>query len=265
MDKFKGYLICTDCDGTLTDSQGRISDENAEAIRYFQSEGGLFTLATGRFPNHLDKYKDKLKINAPIVSLNGSLLYDTQKGEIIAKWPMNKAECIPVLKYIQKEWGQVWECWLNFNQSEGICYKPQENKPDDGSIEKLLGNLPDTLYKNVFMQPEHVTKAMQKDLREKFGDRFRFDSSWPEGLEMQSIESSKGIAIRYMKEHLDVDIHTTIGVGDYENDLSMMECADIGYAVGNAIDEVKKASTYVTVTNDEHALAKIISEIDKTK
>ena len=69
MNKFKGYLICTDCDGTLTDNEGKVSDANAEAIKYFEEEGGLFTLATGRFPHFANNFKDKFKVNAPIVSL----------------------------------------------------------------------------------------------------------------------------------------------------------------------------------------------------
>lgn len=79
MGKFTGYLICTDCDGTLTYEPGKVSEENAQAIRYFQQEGGVFTLATGRFPDHAELFQDKIQMNAPMVSLNGTLLYDTGK------------------------------------------------------------------------------------------------------------------------------------------------------------------------------------------
>ena len=41
MGLFDGYLICTDCDGTLTSEEKQISDKNIEAINYFQKEGGL--------------------------------------------------------------------------------------------------------------------------------------------------------------------------------------------------------------------------------
>ena len=61
--KFFGYLICTDCDGTLTYDIGKVSEKNVRAIKYFQSEGGLFTLATGRFPNHLEMFKGFFKWN----------------------------------------------------------------------------------------------------------------------------------------------------------------------------------------------------------
>ena len=56
-------------------------------------------------------------------------------------------------------------------------------------------------------------------------------------------------------------VHTTIGVGDYENDLSLVRDADIGYAVGNAIDEVKAVASRVTVPNTQHAIARIIAEL----
>ena len=60
--KFFGYLICTACDGTLTYDIGKVSEKNVRAIKYFQSEGGLFTLATGRFPNHLEMFKGQFEI-----------------------------------------------------------------------------------------------------------------------------------------------------------------------------------------------------------
>ena len=54
--KFKGYLLCSDCDGTLTYGEEVLSEENVKAIKYFQKEGGIFTLATGRFPEYADKF-----------------------------------------------------------------------------------------------------------------------------------------------------------------------------------------------------------------
>ena len=85
MGKFDGFLICSDVDSTLTYEAGKVSDENAKAIKYFQDEGGLFTLATGRAPSFMEHFSDKVKINAPVVSFKGALLYDTEKDELIKK------------------------------------------------------------------------------------------------------------------------------------------------------------------------------------
>ena len=57
------------------------------------------------------------------------------------------------------------------------------------------------------------------------------------------------------------NVHTTIGIGDYENDLSLLESSDIGYAVDNAIDSVKEAADRITVANTNDAIAAIIEEL----
>ena len=46
---------------------------------------------------------------------------------------------------------------------------------------------------------------------------------------------------------------------------SMIRAAGAGYAVFNAVDEVKLAAEHVTVSNNEHAIAKIIDDIDSGK
>lgn len=285
MGKFEGVLICTDCDGTLTDANGELSEANAKAIKYFQEEGGKFTLATGRFPDHLNKYADKLKVNAPVISLNGVLLYDMEKEERISDLPMQSVDSMEVLDYINKNWQGVWEYWINFSGQTSACYKPFEDKFESETLE-LSGNdkekfangsgdlqnrpvfkymyevIPKTTAKIVFVMPEDMLRPLQKDLRENFGDRFNFDSSWPNGLEMQGIHSSKGIAVEKLKEYLG-NISLTVCVGDYDNDISMLKVADISYAVGNAIDEVKSVADRITVTNNESAIARIIQELEK--
>lgn len=263
MNKFKGYLICTDCDGTLTYEAGKVSDENAKAIRHFQEEGGLFTLATGRFPGHAYEFQDKIEVNAPVVALNGTVLFDLKKKQLIHEWTTDKKDCYELFDYIHRHYPNVWECWVNYTYQDSVSFKPGEHKPGDGALEDFFETLPNQLYKSLSFQAADITPKLQRDLKGKFGHKFRFDTSWQEGLEIQPIHSGKGIAVQYMKENLDAEIHTTIGVGDYENDLNLLEYADIGYAVENAIDCVKAVADRITVSNKEHALAKIIEDLEK--
>lgn len=265
MGKFSGYLICTDCDGTLTYEPGKVSDENTKAIKYFQDEGGLFTLATGRFPGHAYEFADKITVNAPIVALNGTVLYDLNKNEIIHEWTIKKEECFEMFDFIHHKFPSVWNFWMNYSYKDSLDYKPSEHTPGDGTLEAFFEKIPGKLYKMLSFQSADITLDLQKALKENFGDKFRFDRSWTEGIEIQPIYSGKGIAVRYMKEHLSKDIHTTIGVGDFENDLSLLEDVDIGYAVGNAIDSVKSIADRITVSNKEHAIAKIIYELEKSR
>ena len=286
MGKFDGILICTDCDGTLTDGEGRISAENARAIKYFQDNGGRFTLATGRFPRHALTFSDSVRVNAPIVGLNGVWLYDLDKEETISYTPMVSNRAYDVLEYINNNWKGVWEYWINYNGDESACYKPFEDKFESESLktdidfericekihdkhdvgerkvfEYLKNNIDRDIAKIVFVMPEDMLPKMQADLKDKFGTEYNFDSSWPNGLEMQWIESSKGKAVEVLKKHLK-NVTTVVCVGDYENDISMLKIADVSYAVSNATDEVKSVATRITVSNNDSALAHIIEELD---
>ena len=61
-------------------------------------------MATGRFPEYADKFKDRFKVNAPIVALNGAVLYDKDNEQIIEKWPMAKEDCYKLVKYVNDNW-----------------------------------------------------------------------------------------------------------------------------------------------------------------
>jgi hypothetical protein len=75
---------------------------------------------------------------------------------------------------------------------------------------------------------------------------------------MHNKESGKGECIPKLKEIIKSKIHTTVCVGDYENDISMIKIADKGFAVQNAIDQVKRVASCTTVSNNDDAIAHII-------
>lgn len=264
MGKFDGILICSDVDSTLTYEAGKVSDENAKAIKYFQDEGGLFTLATGRAPSFMEHFRDKVKINAPVVSFNGTLLYDTKTDEIIKTWPMDRETVRKVFKYLQKNYPDVWHYSFGVNTSINAQYEAKDHSADDGTLDALFDSFPNEMYKVLTVQAEDYTLEIKEDMIKTFGSEMQFYRSWNEGLEYVSLESGKGIAVDHLKKHLKGQIHTTVGVGDYENDITLLEYADIGYAVGNSIDSVKEAADRITVNNTEHAIAAVIKDLEET-
>jgi len=258
MNKFKGYLILSDIDGTLTNSKGEISAANAEAIRYFQEEGGLLTVASGRYPWYIEKYSDSFVPNTYIIGINGTMVYDpikkipvvtkTLEEDFIAKLHIC-LDSIPEIQYI-----------LVSSPKREITIE----KDDFGRIDELLAELDIPWCRIILCQRPEDIPTVRAALVSLFGDSYNYDSSWSDGLEIHPVGSGKGDMLRAMLEILNEDGHEiikTVCVGDYENDISMLEAVDIGYAVANALDCVKEAADIVTVSNNEDALAKIISEL----
>ena len=71
----------------------------------------------------------------------------------------------------------------------------------------------------------------------------------------------KGTAIERIAEYLNIDMSKTIAIGDYNNDISMFRAAKLGIAVANACDDAKAAADLVTVSNLEHAVARVIYDL----
>ena len=73
MGKFDGILICSDWDGTLFDGE-KVPEESVNAIKYFQENGGKFTLCSGRPPCYMEKMSACVKPNTFALALNVSCL-----------------------------------------------------------------------------------------------------------------------------------------------------------------------------------------------
>ena len=76
---------------------------------------------------------------------------------------------------------------------------------------------------------------------------------------------SKASAMNKIVELFKLDPKKTIAIGDYDNDIAMLESAGVGVAVSNACENLKNAADYITVSNDEHAIKKVIEDVENGK
>lgn len=251
--KFKGYLICTDIDGTLVNSKGEISANNLAAIREFQHGGGLFTVSTGRMPEYVLNFP--FIPNAPVISINGTVIYDIDNRKVIREFPL-ESYYDDVIEYINRNYSGVIKNYEVYTTGTSVCV-------DDRTVESIIEYFgASKVYKFLFrfFHAEDAV-AMNRDLDEKFGDRFLFDRSWPFGVEMHIKGSGKGNCVKLLKEEMCADIHTAIAIGDYENDITMIKVADIGFATENAPDSVKKHADRIAPSNDDDAICYVINSL----
>lgn len=242
---YKGYLICTDMDGTFCNTE-----ENFEAIRRFQEGGGLFTVATGRNTSYIDEYFSSLPIkpNAPAIMCNGSVIFDYDKNEII------KEHFLPECAYEEfYDIAKKFDVLIRFAQSGGT----PENEHHFAS-ESQVAEDKTHFYKAVWHTLDKMDK-LQPYIYEKLNGRYELSKSCASLVEANPKGISKSSGTLFVKDY--TKCHTLICVGDYGNDIPMLKTADISYAVENATDEVKKAAMRITVKNTENAIAKIIENI----
>ena len=256
MGKYDGYLLCTDFDGTFALPGAKLSAENLAAVRRFQEGGGLFTIASGRQPQFIRELVKSFDVNAPVIAMNGAMVCDERSFRVIHDYPM-EGDVLGLLDEVAA-----------LNLCDHITLWNNQDARDMWHRESGLtpglyyANHPKPWYKAVMVCPDEGSAlAMRAWFNEKGIQGYAGSRSWPSGFEIQGSEGSKGAALKWIRRFLGERVHTTIGVGDFENDISLIRAADIGFAVGNAIDEVKAAADRVTVPNDAHAIAAIIDEL----
>ena len=267
MGKFDGILICTDLDGTLYKNDKSISSENKSAIEYFKKEGGIFTFVTGRMPFFAHDVYENVKPNAPVGCVNGAGLYDYEKNEYI--WTSKISDGIfDLLKCVDENlpnigiqvntYHKVYFCKENIVMTE---FRKVTGLPD---IRCKYTEVGEPVAKIVFgVETDAEIKQLEKTLKSHplAGD-FDFIRSEEYLYEILPGGIGKGTSVAKLCEHLGIDINKTIAVGDYNNDISMFRAAKVGVAVANACEDAKKAADVITVSNEEHAIAKVISDLE---
>lgn len=109
---FDGFLLCSDVDGTLTNRNQEISKRNIEAIKYFEDNGGVFVMATGRFPEYVRQFQELLGSTPLVIAVNGTMIYDLAKDRIIYDSCLDD-NAIQVLDYVDENFGFIKEILIH--------------------------------------------------------------------------------------------------------------------------------------------------------
>lgn len=266
MKTFEGILICTDLDGTLLRKDKSVSRENLEAIEHFKAEGGYFTFITGRMPYFSVETYRKIRPNAPVGCVNGSGIYDYEAGRYVWSNTMSR-RVLDLVEYVEQN---VPGMGIQVNALENIWFwnnnERQENFRRVTGTENRVCHyreVDEPIGKIVFCdENERLVHAKALMEAHPLASEFDFVRSARDLCEIMPKGIDKGTVLPKLAEHLGVDMCRTIAVGDYNNDLGMIRAAGMGIAVANAVEEVKAIADHITVSNEEHAIAKIISDIE---
>lgn len=266
MKKFDGIFFATDLDGTLLSDDKSISEENLNAIKYFMSEGGIFTFVTGRAIAGAVGVYEVIKPNAPCGCFNGGGIYDFDKQHVL--WSMKMPESVlEMVKYVDDNFPEI-----------GIEVHTQKNiyfcKPNCATeAHKAHESLPD-LYCSYYDIEEDFAKILfagescyLPELIEglnshPMSDEFDFIRSDAKYYEILPKGANKGNLVERIGKMVGIGMDKTIAVGDNDNDAAMLKSVGYGFAVSNASLMAKQSADYVTVSNEENAIAKIVSELD---
>ena len=270
MGKFSNLLIVSDLDGTYLDSDSVPVAANDEAVAYFIQNGGRFTIATGRTTESIQHVLEhsNICINAPAITYNGSMIYDFSDGHTIYEFFLD-ARAMPIVKAVMKEFPSVGV--EIFNDNKMYIARENDYTKNHVRIEHLtfrpstVDEIPLPWCKVLFCESTELLEVVREFVFQLNNPLFRAGFSAKHYLEIVPKTSSKGKALKYLCNLLGVPLRNSYAIGDYYNDIELIQTAGLGATVEDAPQEVKDAAGIVLGSNNDGAIAQFIAYIEQNE
>lgn len=269
-------MICIDMDGTLLNSKHEVSERNKKAIKEAIEKGIVVAITTGRIFKSAKIYADLLGIETPIVASNGGFIKEQDKEEIIYKSALTYDQLKVIDSVIKKHNlnvyynlynGIILEKTLNENHAYKQTNRKAKRNEDkitileNVDVDKAFKENEGDILKAICIENENIDalNRAKKELREIEG--LEVVSSWSNNFEVMPKGTCKWSGIKQLAKILGIKENEIICIGDSENDLSMIQNAGFGIAMGNARKDVKEAAKYITDNNECDGVGKAIEKI----
>lgn len=269
-------LIATDLDGTLLDGFGKLTPKSLSVMQACEERGIHFVMASGRLFEGIRLLARKANLHSPIISSNGGRVDLTPYGPSIMEDTLPPDLARPVFD-ILKASGLYIECYSGnaiyrshpklspFLRSPDD-YVPVECIPDeDGFAQRFVDDVDrmeaegmNQAYK--FAAFSRNPEELNAIIRKLQGLPVTINSSFPFNIEIMEAGHGKGRAIRFLQEYYQLEKEEIMTFGDSTNDLEMMLASGVPVAMGNALEEVKKAASIIAPPNTEDGEAQIIEQ-----
>lgn len=275
-------MVCIDMDGTLIGKKRNISQKSKEVIKKAHEEGIEIVVTTGRIYNNAAYFSHLLGVKSPVIAANGAIVREKDNDNIIYEGVIPTKTCLDIIEILNRYKVQfqfyttdtiycsnfITKVVSKIFMTKQIGYEMLKVKY---VMIKTLEEWKSILEKNggkiakcitLSIKPEKMVRV-KKELSE-----MRDVSIYGSGrrsIEINYKEVSKGNAVRILGEYYGISADEIMCIGDNENDISMIEYAGLGVAMGNAIEAVKLVADYVTDTNKDDGVAKAMQKfiIDK--
>lgn len=286
-------LLAVDLDGTLLDSQGRVPERNLRALHEARHAGIRVVVCTGRGLVECRRYLREIDQRDPVVVAGGSIIADPASGRTLHRFPVDRplveravstlnanGHAALILKdhaeagydYLVVQGEQrhaidpVTEWWFaSMDVVVRFARRLQEDAHPEHTVRVGACGLSDALNE---IRRDLLTAAGDTAIVHSFPAVVAPEhaSRCPEGqmlhvLELFHAKANKWSAVERLAKDWGIPTERIAAIGDQINDVSMIEGAGLGIAMGNAVPEVLDAAKRRTAGNDEAGVAEAVGRI----
>lgn len=271
--KYKKYLCVFDLDGTLLNSEKKITERNKKAISVLQELGVGVIVATGRNKIMADIFLSELNLNMPLISNNGALVTHEQSDEPI------------YINAFSQDIRDKIILRCHERNLEYLCYS-YKNIYVSSKFKKIdIAHLKNAVLENktgdFITLPESAENVLRFFKQDNSSQVLKVLTAYPEDEDIKYFNSLKGVncvfsqavavdimpegtnkgkALEKIAKILEYEQKNIFAFGDYDNDYEMLLFSGHPIAMGNAVDELKKIAKHIALSCDEDGVGIAIEE-----
>lgn len=246
-----------DIDGTLVNSNQEIPESTNKALIQAKEKGLCIFIATGRPESHLQELKKILPIDPDgWITINGQYCYKGG-GEVIRKIPIDPKQVRQALDYLDKKDIGAFivdeeGTYINFiheGMQKEYLHDYKYNPCDIYDRQKLDVVPIYQLMVHIDLEDADIEENFFSIMHECKGARWNEHS-----IDVMPKISGKDTALLSFCDFFGFTPESCVAFGDGDNDIDMILVAGMGVAMGNANEQVKQASNYITKTINEDGI-----------
>ncbi len=261
-------MLVLDLDGTLTNSEKKITPTTKAALRKVQELGKHIVLASGR-PTYgivpLAKELELEKYGGYILSFNGARIINCRTNEVIYNKHVLPEFIAPIYDYVKGTGANL----VSYTDTEIIsAFTPSKETYVESSITKMpvvqvedfVSFIDFPINKMLIPDKPDLLVEIEATLKAKYHTSLSIYRSEPFFLEVMPQNVDKAQSLQRLISSLGLTANEMICCGDGYNDITMIEYAGLGVAMANAQSAVLDVANYVTKSNNEDGIAHVIEE-----
>jgi len=264
-------MIAMDMDGTLLNNKKEITERTKKALKKANEKGINLVVCTGRIFTSALFYAKLIGTKAPIIASNGAYIREKDENKVIYKKCLEKEDAKKIISLAEENGfypqvftvDTIYSRKLIYSSKNYSLWNEQIPKEDRVNIE-IVDDLYKVVDQNDILKIVVMSEELEKLFKLKSFIKDNIDvsvySSLENNFEVMARGISKGNAVKILADFYKISPEEVICIGDNENDISMIQYAGLGVAMGNATEDLKLVADLVIDTNDNDGIAKFLEE-----
>lgn len=257
-------IIFSDVDGTLLNSEHRITPKTLEALKKLEKENIPFVIVSARGPSGIYPFFQEYGLSCPIIAYSGALILDEERKELFHRG-MDRKKVKAILDFIEERRLDLTWCLYSFDQwivkeKDDPRVLREERIVKAEAIQGTADSIKEEeIHKILCICGPGKIDRIEQELKQEFPDCSIVRSS-EILLEIMAGGISKADAVRTLCARWNTPVENAIAFGDHYNDADMLQTVGMGFLMGNAPDPLKEKIKLHTLDNDHDGICHALME-----